>query len=541
MQARPTEKIIVFFAFPFIAFLLIIAATSKYGIGLTYDSYSYIKNAYGLSHNYGLLKFDYLFPGVWPPMYSFFIALFYKLHLNVYDAARYFNALLYGISIFYALKTLSISNFPVKNILLYAILSVFYYPIFANYLYALSEPLYITICTATLYYIIRLHHKFSNSVFILLICLSVAAILTRYVGISLFVSTALSIYSISKKYFTKRYNTAIYIFSTAAIFSAWLFRNFYLTNTLTGKGRGETGFVFYDSFISILQVLNHWFVPSIFSFNISLAILTTLIIFIIYCYRTVPEHIAKILYHLLLFIACYIIIIYFCGAFKYCNLPDDRLLSPIFIPLSIIIYASIYFKVKSLDALFAKHKSKLFAVLISIYSYSFILGIIELIASVLGGAGGYTQTEFLDKDGIKWLKNTKTDLPVYTNLREPVFLLTGKDAIRLPHIEVLNNTAQQNNILPDSGIVVLLKPGDSHIKSNRKILQQIMGRNNNKIDVSPPDIKVYNTNVTPDYFNEYEIYFSTLQRKNTGIKIQNLLSTDNTEVYIFRKENNQAY
>ena len=132
-------------ALSLLGIFLVLIATSKYGIGLTPDSISYISAARNLVHQNQLVKYDGSQFLHWPPLYPLMLALFELAGVHAFIGARFLNALLFGgIVYLFGILFIRSSRTAGKISILCAPLSVLLsIPLLQLAINAWSEPLFI--------------------------------------------------------------------------------------------------------------------------------------------------------------------------------------------------------------------------------------------------------------------------------------------------------------------------------------------------------------------------------------------------------------
>jgi len=187
---------------------LIILYITRWGTGLSEDSLMYNSGAEGLLNGRG---FSYVTekgavaPIInWPPMYSLALTPFGLAGVSVIEGARWLNALLFGLSILligYMIYR-DTAFWPAIFGSLLFLTSVLTLEIYAM---AWSEPLYISLGLAGLYFLDNYIKEPKVYPLIIAALLTGAAVLTRYVGVAMIVTLCLSVLIFSKQALLRRF------------------------------------------------------------------------------------------------------------------------------------------------------------------------------------------------------------------------------------------------------------------------------------------------------------------------------------------------
>ena len=247
--------------------IFIILYATNWGIGLYgSDSFSYISVARSIAKGYG-----FYFPANdlgysplthFPPMYSIALSLFERIGRDAIIGARYFNAFLFGFSIFlFGLLIKRTTNsflFVVFGSLLFSISSIFT----ELYSLAMSEALFLTL---TLLSFLLLNEYILRNKWFLLVITSVIlglAALTRYVGVvNIFTGIVVVLVIDTKSRFSRKvFSTLILmIISTTPIF-LWTIRNFRLTTTINNRGFDFHPLVL-KNYLNAFYTFVKWYLP----------------------------------------------------------------------------------------------------------------------------------------------------------------------------------------------------------------------------------------------------------------------------------------
>jgi hypothetical protein len=321
----------------------VIISTWNYGIGLSPDSVSYIATANNLLLGNGLLSFDAQPIIDWPPLYPVLLFLSsYSFGIGTAQSAILVNALLFGLIIYKSGMILT-KYFISNSIIIIGLLAIlFSIPIFSMTLWAWSELLFIFFSIWYINFLVSYIEKKNLISFIMIVVITALAILTRYIGIFLILTTIISIILYSNES-TKKKIISIIVYQVLSVIpiSIWLIRNYVISGTLFGK-RGSTRNSFLSNIYLTIEKVLGWYIPEYF-INLKIFFLIIATMTIVLLWLSVSKKIKyeslllmlnkRILIILSLFISSYIFILILLSSLKSFDPIDKRLLSPIYIPL----------------------------------------------------------------------------------------------------------------------------------------------------------------------------------------------------------------
>jgi len=242
-----------------------ILAITRWGPGLfDWDSFNYVSSARNLAAGRGLQIFNratLLVPMThYPPLFPLFLAFFELLGMDAVFAARWLNALLFGInlSIFAMLtaRVLKPSYFPIIAGMLF-LLSV---SLLEAHAWVLSEPMltFIFISALLIYYNWR---KTNQNIWLALLYLAAAmAVLTKFIGIALAISLSIVFLMDDSKRSGKLFRAGFALIAGLAPFFLWSARAFRLGTSLIGRELVYTQ-LSSENITSFFRTFATWFIP----------------------------------------------------------------------------------------------------------------------------------------------------------------------------------------------------------------------------------------------------------------------------------------
>lgn len=220
--------------------LLIWLQTSKYGIGLSPDSITYLKLADTISEEglaFILNNPSATFPPFYPTLISFVSTLF---NTDSLVAARYFNIVLIFIFSFLSLLLCRKLTKNLLILLVFGLFIVFSKPTNLVFSFAWSEPLFIFIILLITFAVEKTTYKRV----ILSGVLTSFAILTRYAGVTIVPAVCLYIFIQKSGISEKIKKCFCYATLPTLTYILYLVRNYCFTGTFMGKRASSiTGFI----------------------------------------------------------------------------------------------------------------------------------------------------------------------------------------------------------------------------------------------------------------------------------------------------------
>jgi len=255
------------------------------GLGLVNDSVGYIGGARNIlaGNGYSRLKGDYTTTPFtnYPPFFSITLAVVGFTGLEIIRSSRLVVLLCYSANII----LVGIISRKITRSYFWGLLGVFLFiasePFIRIHTFALSEPLYLSLCFLVLFFLIR-HLEKPHWIWLAVAgVLSSLVFLTRYLGISLYITAILTLIVFRQKWNWRLKDSLTYlIFGTPAIF-AWILRNILITGNPANRA-----LLFHpvseDKFRDGIQTFWNWLFPDEFvtvhDWSTSLGILLIIII-----------------------------------------------------------------------------------------------------------------------------------------------------------------------------------------------------------------------------------------------------------------------
>ncbi len=440
LKTSQIQKLIIWF--PILLSVGIYWTMTRYGIGLTPDSISYIGIADSIKEGKGLLV-PYGFPPnlqltQFPPIYPLIIALFSFLGFPIINSAQLLNFI-------FLLFFLLISNEILKLInpdifwTRFALLSFLSFSATSLIIFSMawSEPLMMTLGLAAFLLLIKNEKKQNKLVMFIVGMLLALAVLTRYAGVT-FLGAAFihTLISRNQNWKHKIINSVLLTAPGLIILTGWLSYNHFSAGNATNRTL-SFHMISTSAIQQLLNTISSWFlIPATASTIIKL--LSILLVCLIICFslyslflKNTKSSSNSIVTLLLIFIFFYGVFIVFSKLFLDANIPFDfRILSPIFYCLFFLIIMinklrfPIFTKTKILN-----YFLPIILILFSVISVSQNL---QLIKSSHQNGIGFNQLNWRNSDSLHFLIQ-QSDATIYiSNAPEPVYYYTHRPVYSLP-------------------------------------------------------------------------------------------------------------
>lgn len=415
---------------------LILLLTNQFGSGITSDSVAYISAARNLAEGASLKTYNGESLVLQPPLYPFLLALIKKvLSVDPMISAGYVNAFLFGFIIYSSgsllmrcLNSLILTLLGTTAILIsFALIQVC--------LMTLSEPLFISLIILFFHYIADyLAERNITSLIFLSVSVSLAC-LTRYMGVIVLLTGMISLLLVWKSNSKKYLHLTIFMLISAVPFGIWIIRNYFLFGTLTGQ-RAISSYSLIENIIFFSNTVFTWYLPMniyglflIFIFIIAIAWL----LLGFGPNKKGQEYDLKFFTSVLVFVLIYTLFIVISSTTTAYDRISNRLLSPIYIPLIIILFF-IFDKIRSrlTKLLSIRSATALFVIVIILLMKYPAMNTVYIVSEFIGqGSYGYSSNNWKNNEIIQYLIRMKTpyeSYDFYSNVPEAVYILSNIEA-----------------------------------------------------------------------------------------------------------------
>ena len=438
---------------------LVIFSTSSYGSGISPDSVDYLSAAKGMVSGEGLIGYDGSPFVLWPPFFPSILAAIDSVGIDPLDGARFFNALIFGLIIFFSSLWL-LKTYKFNPLSLFGLLVIFLsVPVFWVSQYIWSEPLFILLVLVSLYMIVRFLENNDKMILVLAAIFTAIACITRYPGITI-IMTGLLLLLLDRNATlkTRLINGVTFGLIASLPLVAWLVRNLIVYATLAGE-RTPTNTII-QSVKSAISTLSAFFLPreidGVFRGLIFIFVSVLLCIFFAKIMRNTKHRSSIIgkqyLMPLLIFTVIYMCFMIISSTLSNADLLDQRLASPVYLPIIMLLIIGIV----NLPLLWKNYRwekviNKLLVIFLFIWLIYPFWEITTLIRdSNQDGVSGYSYSsrKWSDSELVYYLKEHSLSGQVFGNGPDVIYLNTGIRTKLTPQKHMYNAPDYQLNELP---------------------------------------------------------------------------------------------
>jgi hypothetical protein len=444
---------------------IILFATSHYGAGISPDSVGYIATARHIANGIGFITYNNAPLVEQPPLYPAILGVVdFVFGLDPLLSANIVSAIFFGLTLYLSgvlfFEHLTSSPFFALIGTASLLISI---PLVAVSLMAWSEPPFIFF--VVLYLIsISMYLEKKNVKSLLLLSLSVTlACLTRYIGVVLILTGIISILLIRQNDIkTKFLHAFIFAFISVLPIGIWAGRNYFLSGTLFGP-RSPSLHPLYDNIRYTFDTILRWYLPSRITDSRPIIMLLSLIIgfFIGMIFVWIKTPIMTLLKQTRPFVIFMIfVIIGFIGFLIVSSTTSnydaigDRLLSPIVVPMTLLLLSVIEILSKPIKAHFATKPVELLimAGIVLWLIYPARATTLNIINNFNEG-NGYGAKSWKNSQTIQYIReNNLSNCTIYSNGADVTYLLININVNSIPSkssgANIIADTSSLRNVFP---------------------------------------------------------------------------------------------
>lgn len=420
--------------------ILALLSTSRYGAGLSPDSVSYISTARNLIKGEGFIGDDGEPMVRWPPLYPVLLALVGAIFgIDPLLPAYIVNALIFGLIVYFGglLAFKYLLSFPVLA-LVGTLAILFSTPLFAVSVMAWSEPLFILFVLLCLIFSAFYLSK-NDTTTLILLSLSVAlSFLSRYVGVTLILWGALIVVIFHRDGLkSKLAHLSLFTLISALPMGIWLIRNYAVAHTLFGFPAGSA-YTLSQNLTLLFNSILYWYLPGIIAnYRPTLMLLGAAIGFFVGLsfkdsWQNMKVNLRQISPTVLfsissgLFVIIYTVFVVISATNTDVSV-DNRMLSPVYVPLTLLLLILTETLVDPYRKRFSKKIVNSFLIIgIAIWLiYPIRATILKAVKQTQIGEG-YSGQAWMDSETIQYLLQHRTlesECTVYTNGPDAVYIL----------------------------------------------------------------------------------------------------------------------
>jgi len=453
----------------FIALLTGIIITQS-GTGISPDSVYYIQSGESFYSGNGYTQF----PPDWPPLYPTVIAVFMHLGLTAEDTARMTPILFFALSMFpiFFLGRLIGGNFTAY---IACLISLVFTPLLAVTSWAWTEMIYIFLSLMAILALATFINTNKNSMLYACGIFTGLAFLTRYIGITVFV-TSLICLNLNRDQIKNRLSN-ILIFSSISLIpiSLWIYRNILLTGRPLG-GREPSHYGIFQNIDLVIRTVSTDFFSVVLPKQDSVYIIAITIIFcalMFLSYKNTSSEYFKKNYILILYIFIYLIILIITASVTRADSIGTRLTSPVYPFMLLTLISFIHINLSQFKSPSIKR-----GVLLIFFIMIFIIQLNQSVYfyQYAKMGQGFNAPYWRNNPELHWLSdnllsnNTMNNTIIYTNDIYPIMYLQTKpgNAINNPKLRWLSDLKSSNS---DNVYIVYFKESYPAPISNEEIIK----------------------------------------------------------------------
>ena len=403
-------------------------AATKWGAGLSPDSVNYILSARSIIENGNLKDLG----SHYPPLYPLVLAISGVFGVDVLNASRWIQIIIFIINLFiFGYLIFQVTERAIIPTVVGCLLLASSQLFLEMHAMAWSEPLFFTFSLLGLSFIALHFRKNNDLLFLVYSALFFGlALITRYAGITLIITSIISLLSMEKIKWHKRcLHSLLFCVVSFVPFSFWIVRNI-LTDRLATNREIVFHPVPLDRLLQGGKEISSWFQLPV-NHTYLLVLFVAVIIFIIsvsyiVCHRNDDGNVSEICF---IFIFVYISFILFSISFLDFIIPlDGRILSPVYIFafLGLLILANRFISRKNFRFVG-------YVIFILLLANSFIqMKTQKRYLAFIENGIGYASKAWVESDVLGWLREKPKNSVVYSNAPEPIEIYTDKESYMIP-------------------------------------------------------------------------------------------------------------
>ncbi len=426
--------------------LLVLAATSRYGIGLAPDSANYLSAARSLAHGAGFLRFDGQQYSAWPPLLPLLLAVLEAAGVGARAGIRMLHALAFGAVVFLGGETLTRVVRSRVLAVIGALLILVAYPLQSVSVMLLSDALFVLLAVLLLLFAARFLSRGRAHQYAVCCGLAAFVCLQRYLGgVFVLAGAALVVFVMRGPGTGRRLLRAVGLVAAGAVpVGGWLVRNLAVTGTLTG-GRTPAAGSMLQHLLAGLTVVNDWFLPRVRAEWLGWVLLVGsagavvgLAVLAWRGRRADPPDGAMLVRTAAVFAASYLAAVVVATTVFVSDPIGDRLLAPAYIPVLLLVLAGL----ERLGHILGRGRGRAWiprfavpAVVLLMLVQPLYWGTKIVRSWVANGVGEYTRPVWQESATAAWLRETPPPGRLLSNDPAAVYLLTGLKVEGSPRID----------------------------------------------------------------------------------------------------------
>jgi hypothetical protein len=410
--------------------ILLLASTSAYGPGLSSDSITYLAAGENLAAGNGFRTYDGSFYYYWPPFFPLLLAFLNLICLPPVGSIRIINAFLFGLLIYLTGAMLRRYLRMLVLAIIGSMVVLLSPAVFRMAMYVLTDFLFSFLAILFLFALDRFARNQKTGTLAVSAAIVALAFLTRYIGLSMVLTGIIWLFFRQRDRLAERLRHTILFVSIAVLpICLWIVRNILIVGS-PGGGREVSQNSLWSNLYAAGQVIAGWFLPSLISppvqiliFVPAMTILGGICIFIIR--RNRSEGPPTIIVLSSLFLVIYISLIIVIATATTIDMPNSRLLTPIFVPLIIVILFGLDTIISRRPGWLSGRYPILLLVLCMAAIYPAVRVIPKAISIYRNGIGFFGKKSWHESKILEHLRIHPVPAPVYSNGPEALYYYAG--------------------------------------------------------------------------------------------------------------------
>jgi len=420
---------------------LVLIGTSRYGVGLSPDSASYLAAARSLASGEGYRTFasgPYL---RWPPLFPTILAGLELVGIEPPTGARLLNALAFGLIILCAghllrrtVQTRLLAVLGTASVASSALLQVS--------MMAWSEPLFVLLVLLSLVELSTFLETNQSRALIRAALLAALCLLQRYAGAMVILSGCLMLVLYGPRgSFRKRIaHSAFFGCLSAAPAALWMVHHHIVTGAAARAGVGAQAALSHNA-VLVLRTLGKWFLADGARLPMGIVVLGVAAAAAMALWRRSDQATASVAPRTiragtmgafaLAFVAQQVVL----STILPLDRIGDRLLIPVHVPLMLLVFMELDGVLDWLRQADGKRRAAR-AAIVALLGVGVLCSVGASLAkvpkAVRRGAGGYATAPWQESPAMHWLRQNPLKGQVYSNSADAIYLLTGLQAVYSP-------------------------------------------------------------------------------------------------------------
>lgn len=420
--------------------VLVLLGTHPYGAAVTPDSAMYIAAAKSFFAGEGYRGYDGAPFTEWPPLYPTLLALGGLLGVDPMQTVPMLHAIAFGALVFCAGR-LFVAHLSTRLFAWIGFLAVLLsWPLLQVAMKVWSDLLFILLTLLVIGYAPTLLARPTWPRLILFAVPAALAAMQRYAGLALVLTGVGVILCFMNQVSLRRRLAYANGFCLIALgpLALWLLRNYLVTSTLAGDRTVSGHLLISGSLSHLVGTVTTWLAPPVMPMWVGIVVGICLVAIVIVGFttqaRSENEGAALQDRVMLLFVGGYTVFVLASSLTQAAALPDNRLLSPLYVPLVYLVMAGLD-RITAWKAGYAS-KTRILRRMVTGVCLVWLLYPAVSVATYVYIRASYNTNVWHDSALAQWLQETSSEGRLYSNQPWVVYLSTGRPTHHLPVTDI---------------------------------------------------------------------------------------------------------